>query len=109
MHKIKIECRDLSASIDENKIELSAKAELEICTMLACSAKILTSSNIVEGTEESDIKTKITVYYPERGERLFDIAKKFRTTVEKISADNQTAVRAISDGDYAAPARLLIY
>lgn len=109
MHKIKIECRDLSASIDENKIELSAKAELEICTMLACSAKILTSSNIVEGTEESDVKTKITVYYPERGERLFDIAKKFRTTVEKISADNQTAVRAMSDGDYAAPARLLIY
>lgn len=109
MPKIKITCQDMAAIVDENQVMLSAKAEFEICVMRDDTAKILSSSEIIEGSERSDSGTKITVYYPEHGERLFDIAKKFHTTVEKISADNQTAVRAISDGDFAAPARLLIY
>ena len=107
--KIKAKCYDLSAVVDENQVTLSAKADFEICVMRDGTADILSSSEVVEGSEQSDSGTKIIVYYPERGERLFDIAKRFHTTVEKISADNQTAVRAISDGDFATPARLLIY
>ena len=107
--KIKIKCHDMSAIFDEKQISLSVKCELEICVVRDDVTKILASSAVIEDSEIGDAGTKITVYYPERGERLFDIAKKFHTTVEKISADNQTAVRAISDGDYATTARLLIY
>ena len=107
--EIKIICRDAGAVFDEKEISLSCVADFEILVMRENSQCVLSASKAVEDSNYKNDGTKITVYYPEHGERLFDIAKKFHTTVEKISADNQTAIRAMSGGDCVAPARLLIY
>ena len=44
----------------------------------------------------------ITVYYPKDGERLFDVAKKYRTTSAKIAKDNELAESALASFDSPA-------
>ncbi len=91
-----VSCYQSSASFDENNIYLSAFANIRLLVTEELSVKILASSELVADTGFEDAGSKITVYYPEAGEELFDIAKKFHTTVEKIIEDNSIAVRAMS-------------
>jgi hypothetical protein len=52
----------------------------------------------------------VIVYYPDSGETLFDIARRFHTTPDRIARDNDLAVNT-SAGDRSALAgitRLMI-
>ncbi len=91
-----INCYNSSASVDENNVYLSCKAEIRLSVSESKCIKVLSSSDIIEDKEFENIDSKITVYYPEQGEGLFDIAKKFHTTVERLMENNSAAVRAMS-------------
>jgi hypothetical protein len=49
------------------------------------------------------------VYYPEPGENLFEVAKKFHVSKERIKECNDGVVGAISDGEDIEVKRILIY
>ena len=48
--------------------------------------------------EEKQEDGKITVYYPDAEDTLFSVARKFRTTSERIAIDNSLSEAAVSDG-----------
>ncbi len=103
-------CCQGSITFDENNICLSSAAHIKLIVTEDINLKVLSRSDIIADSEIDNDASKITVYYPECGEGLFEIAKKFHTTVEKLTEDNSAAVRAMS-GDAVAKAahKLLIF
>ena len=91
-------CTDASISADEKNLYLSSKVQMKMIVLSEESKKILVSSDLVEGGEYESVGAKITVYYPEEGEKLFDIAKKFHTTTEKIISANSVSCSASPEG-----------
>lgn len=103
-----INCTDSSSVLDESKVYLTCRAQIKLVALQERCERVLVASEIVAGEEVEETGAKITVYYPEDGESVFDIAKKFHTTVEKITADNP-ASRAVSvDGEGTQKTKRLI-
>ncbi len=88
-----------SAVLDESRVFLNCRGTVKLVVLEEKCEKILKSSEIVVGELVEEQGSRITVYYPEAGERIFDIAKKFRTTVEKINADNPESRTVSADAD----------
>ena len=105
-----ISCFAPCAVIDENEIYVKCLLQTKLFACEEKCEKILLSSELVSGSGEAIGDSKIVVYYPEKGETLFEIAKKFHTTVEKISTDNSISRSVSSDGEISlAEKKLLIY
>lgn len=105
-----VSCFAPYAVIDENEIYVKCLLQTKLFVCEEKCEKILISSELVSESEDAIGDSKIVVYYPEKGETLFGIAKKFRTTVEKISTDNSISRSASSDGENTlAERKLLIY
>ncbi len=103
-------CYDPNATIDETDIYVKCLMQIKLFVCEEKCEKILASSELVASGESDDRGAKIVVYYPEKGEKLFEIAKKFHTTVEKISTDNSISRSVSFDGENTLSERkLLIY
>ncbi len=103
-------CTDATVSVDENNVYLGCKSHMKLVVLYEMHREILASCELVSGGEYETDVAKITVYYPESGETLFDIARRFHTTSEKISADNSTSRASVSDTEQGLGAkRLLIF
>lgn len=63
------------------------------------SVRILTSCESAEGECGARDASVITVYYPKPGEKLFDVAKKYKTTSAKLAKDNALAESVLSSYD----------
>lgn len=61
--------------------------------------RLLTYCEAAESEESASKKATVTVYYPRGGERLFDVAKKYKTTSLKIARDNDLSDQALSSFD----------
>ena len=61
--------------------------------------RLLKCSDISESGEVCRKKGRITVYYPESGETLFSVAKKFHTSSVTVAKDNDLAVSVGQTGD----------
>lgn len=103
------ECVDATATVDENNLYLGCRAYMKLTIISEKCQRVLTSSELVSGGEFEEIGSKIVVYYPENGETLFEIAKKFHTTVEKISADNSVSCSVSASEDSAVAERLILF
>ncbi len=55
------------------------------------SVKCLSSCEAIGDSEYSKKASRISVYYPDENETLFDVAKKFHTSVADIASDNMIA------------------
>jgi hypothetical protein len=66
------------------------------------------SCNAVGEAEYVNTLSKITVYYPDGEESLFDIAKKFHTSAGKLAEDNGLTEAAMASGNTACDAKRLI-
>ena len=91
---------DVESSLDPER--LNAKCSLKVGYRLTKNrtVKRVLECNEVEGEYEKR-RSCITVYYPEEGETLFEIAKRFQTTGAKIAADNKLDVAAANSPDSA--------
>ena len=104
-----VSCFAPCAVIDENEVYVKCLVQTKLFVCEEKCEKILVSSSLVSCGEEGG-DSKIIVYYPEKQETLFEIAKKFRTTVEKISADNSISRSVSASGENSLSERkLLIY
>ncbi len=91
---LKVECTpyvsisSFEASV-KGKNEVSVKAEMQINCSVFGETEINIVSDIKEGAySEKTNKSAITVYFPSEKECLWDIAKRYNTTVESISIEN---------------------
>lgn len=87
---------DVDCGIDPDVISAKCTLKIGYRVTKCASVRRMTECNSIIGTEHSERPHCITVYYPEDGESLFDIAKKFHTTGAKIAADNKLAEPTLS-------------
>ena len=73
---------------DDNTLEF--KADMEFNILIFCGGRFTVIDNIEadEQSENTCFGSKLVLYYADRGESLWDIAKKYHTSVEIIKRDN---------------------
>ena len=80
------ECR----LVGKNSVEVIA--EIQIGALIYAEKKLSSIMDIFvdeEKIREKDKKTAVTLYFAEDGEELWDIARKYCTSVEKIKSENE--------------------
>ncbi len=76
--------------IESDSTTLYPSATIGVHTSIVLSRResCITASNLTGEVIEHD-RSLVRVYYPTAGETLFDVAKKFHTSCEKIGGDNE--------------------
>jgi len=111
--KVNIDCQNkgktqLDAQLYVEDCEVSDEGESLLIRCFLCakyylfsnkSARVITLCETEENRELLSEKSTVTVYYPQSGERLFDIAKKYKTTSLKIAKDNELSDSALASFD----------
>lgn len=89
---VAVSCRaevsEANALFDKDSTELCASVELTLVLSEKKRESYVSSLEFSEGEREENRPSRITVYYPSKGDTLFGIAKKFRTTARAVAADN---------------------
>lgn len=98
------------AQIDSGKIILTTTLDVSVFAVEHKSERVLSDISPLDSQVILRRSSTVSVYYPEPCESLFSIAKKFRTTPEKLADDNSVSVSTSSpDGTVSLPKRMLIY
>ena len=100
-----------ACSMDAEKLYLSSTIEADIVILRDGVKTRLSSCEAISETEVKNDGARVVVYYPERGESLFSVAKRYHTTVEKLARDNalEVSVATLGDAELSAVKRLIIY
>ena len=90
---------DLKSNIKRDGLEIDSKVLLDIG--LSRNRKIYGIREIKEIAEPIDDKNKpsITIYFVQKGDTLWDIAKRYKTTTEEILMSNNSTSGEIHPGD----------
>lgn len=75
------------------KIELKVCAEVYICD----TRRIITSIEPVESSERQKKASTLTIYFADSGERLWNIARHYNTTVEAIQQENSITGESVNE------------
>ena len=81
---------------DSNRIDLHSEYELNALIMNSSEIQAVTDIECSE-EEKKDGEAYITVYFADKGEKLWDIAKKFKTSVDTLKTENGIESDDISD------------
>lgn len=96
--------------LDEGRILLRGEVCVNVTMALPHTARYLSRMDVRHDTPIAREGSVITVYYPRRGESLWDIARTYRTTVHTLAQDNGLDVSTVSsDASIPLPERLLIF
>ena len=104
---------DVAASLQKTGFTLTGPAGMELHTELLMQANVFQTTGtggITELTADTAAQPyrspyPMAVYYARAGERLFDIACRYRTTVEAVQAANHTDVDLAAGGPLLIPCR----
>ena len=96
------ECRvgtlSSAADIDKGQICFSYEGKVSVFAREKKCVRMLASMKTGESDGGERRPSRVTVYYPDRSDSLFGIAKKFRTTVRNIAVDNALTESVVSSG-----------
>ena len=93
----KIKAGAVGVTVDAGTVYVSCELECSATAVGYSEYTLLSSSNTCEG-EKFGGRSEIVVYYPEAGESLYSVAKKFHTSESKIALDNALSATASADG-----------
>ena len=99
---------DVKDSLDSENLSVRCIISVSYHAYETPFVKRVCECSSVGENEYSANLSRITVYYPDDGEKLFDIAKKFHTTREKIASDNNLDAAVISSGASVNLGKLII-
>lgn len=94
----KVRLSHTTGSIDADNVYASCTLELGVLATQEMSVRALSESQAREDLPFEERPARVTVYYPDRGETLFSVAKRFHTTTAKVAADNSLSVSTAADG-----------
>ena len=86
-----------SAIIDEDSVDISYRLNGAVRILCTGTVRALSDCVVAEGEEYVRPSGRITVYYPEKGDTLFSVAKKYHTSATKVAWDNSVST-AVSSG-----------
>lgn len=107
---LECELKSVLADISIDSESLYFKAAVNACVKVSAkkSVKYLSACRMCDGAVVQPSGSRITVYYPNASETLFDIAKKHHTTCEKLCLDNSIAIESSSASAQQLPKKLII-
>ena len=112
-YETKIYARGADANIDANNLYATSNLEVVATFYDDRSVRVLSSSEKVLDGEFSTDGAKITVYYPNKNDTLFDVARRYHTSVSKLASDNMLTEEVIkevgSEGGLGAVKKLIVY
>lgn len=76
------------SSLQGGKTEITLEVALSIRIFSVSSCRMLTDIKESEGKNKTECKPALTLYYCEKGEKIWDIAKKYSTTVSAVVEEN---------------------
>ena len=91
-----LQCRASAAVSGEDSVVLSLSGRCSLLSQEPCSIRDLTALLIDTDASRSAAPVSVILRYMEAGERLWDIAKSYRTTVDAIRQANQISGDSIS-------------
>ncbi|MBR5140536.1 MAG: DUF3794 domain-containing protein, partial [Clostridia bacterium] len=94
-----ISVKDTDVACDGEALHVKCCVEAELKVYNPSQISILTACDPIGEMQPVRGKSQITVYYPKSGDRLFDVAKKYKTTSRKIAEDNLLSESALSSFD----------
>ncbi len=89
---------DTSIDIDGDSVYLSCSLRSSVSIVARRRQRCLGGAYLTD-EEYSDDNSVITVYYPEEGESVFGIAKRFHTSVRTIAEDNMLSESVVATSD----------
>ena len=103
---------NLSVSVDEENVYVDADMKIEFFAESEGSVDRLSSCAEKDGGERYVRTSVITVYYPDKEDSLFSVAKAHHTSAGKIAADNMLSESVLKmfdkEGSLAGVERLII-
>ena len=84
-----IQLRDIEWRITAaDKIELKIKSGV-MCDIYSCeSMRVISDIQVLKESDKTDDNTALTLYFANKNEELWDIAKRYNTTTEAIETEN---------------------
>ncbi len=80
-----------SARYDESKLYLSCEVYVALTLLERNNTRVLDSATLIKDQEVERDGSVVRVYFPKDGDTLWEIAKKYHTTVNKITTENDLA------------------
>ena len=80
---------DLDLSIEANTIAVKANIQINAKVLFAVNKEIVSDIKESEEEEQQPKKASITIYVIGKGDTLWNLAKKYKTTIEKIKEMNE--------------------
>ncbi len=104
----KVDAYSVKPVIDAEMLSVKCDISVAYHAYVEPCVRKVSECNVVGECEYTSSPSTVTIYYPERGESLFDIAKKFHTSREKIASDNKLDSSVAFGFSDQTPDRILI-
>lgn len=99
-------CSDVK--IDGDKLATTVDLSLSVRVTESASATVVTSAQTQKDRPVSHDPYRITVYYPGKGETVYDVAKTFHVPASSLAAENGLTETAATAGGEPLPKRIMI-
>jgi len=108
---VKVTATSASSSLDAEKLYASSELCFNILALSDKSKQRVCASEAKGDSLSESSGARVVVYYPDSDDTLFSVAKRYRTTVQKLARDNSIDVHTSggADAPIGAVKRLLIY
>ena len=102
-----------SASFDKEKLYASCTLESTLTVSEEKECRYLSAMNRIESEKYEAVSSRITVYYPDAGDTLFSVAKRYHTSGVKLAGDNDISELVFAadnqSGSLASVKKLIIF
>ncbi len=94
---------DIKVEVEHFSYSMNAASEIEIRYILSVASKVIKTSQVeliteadaeVGKIEEAGVKPSIVIYFVQRNDTLWDIAKRYSTTIQEITSINEISENA---------------
>ncbi|MBQ7122748.1 MAG: DUF3794 domain-containing protein [Clostridia bacterium] len=75
----------------DSRLELKTEIDVSGIVLSACNKKYISSIEVSEDAVKRDKACALTIYFCDKGEAVWDIARRYNTTVDAIMAENDLA------------------
>lgn len=91
-----VDAIDPRMSVDGESFYLECGVSASVVVGIPKKTECLLSSEVTKDAATAESPSVVTVYYPEQNDTLFGVAKKFKTSVQKIAEDNAMTAETVS-------------
>lgn len=93
--RVGVSASALSARLSDDKIHLGGEVYPSFCVLDKSQVRVLSEATLNHGIEHKKDASCVRAYFPKGDESLWDIAKRYHTTREKLMRDNSLSSESL--------------